>query len=72
MSSIYKIMIGLPSGEVITVSQKIIDILSSKGLLWREAIFDGDNFVVHHIYNDSTFDKIIKVLSDIPDSELWE
>lgn len=65
----YKIIVGLPSGEVMNVPQKGINMLRSNGLVWKEVLFDGEANIVYYVYDDSLMDDVVDVLSDLSGSD---
>lgn len=66
----YKTIVGLPSGETMVLPPGGIRLLLYNGLLWKEAIFDGEHNVVYYVFSDSLMDRIVDVLAEL-DPDEW-
>lgn len=66
----YKTIVGLPSGETMVLPMGGINLLLQNGLLWKEAIFDGEHNVVYYVFSDSLMQEIEFTLGEL-DSEEW-
>jgi len=66
----YITIVGLPSGETMVLPMSVIRTLLQKGLLWKEAIFDGEHRVVYYVFSDSLMERIEDVLGDL-DADEW-
>jgi len=66
----YITIVGLPSGETMVLPIGGINILLDNGLLWKQAIFDGEHNVVYYVFSDSLMDRIIDTLGDL-DANEW-
>jgi len=65
----YKTLVGLPSGEIMVVPQKAVGLLFNNGLLWKEAIYDGQHHVVHYVFEDTLIYDIYDTLGEIDQRE---
>lgn len=66
----YKDLIGIPSGEVLSLPISIIILLKEERLIRKDAIFNGDKNIVYYVFDDENLDKIIDFLSYV-DDKLW-
>ena len=70
MSKTYKTIVGIPSGEALVLPIGGIKLLLKNGLLWKEAIFDGEHHVVYYVFSDSLLPDIEWLLGEL-DTDEW-
>jgi len=71
----YKIIIGIPSGEILDIPPMGIELLKSNDLIWKRVIIDEDNNGIttrwlSYVYKDSNINDVYYVLSDM-DATAW-
>lgn len=66
---LYNDVIGLPSGEVLTLPFNIVSKLIKVHLIYNEFIFDGTENRLRYAYDDEDYDEIIDYLGSMDDNE---
>lgn len=63
----YRDIIGIPSGEVFSLPQNIINKLRKEGLIYKDTFNDGEHNIISYVFDDYFYDDIIGCLSDSDD-----
>jgi hypothetical protein len=66
----YQIIVGKPSGEVMYLPKKGIDILIKNNYLVNELIYDGLNIKPYLLFKDDNLLEIIDILSMLS-NDIW-
>jgi len=66
----YQIIVGKPSGEVMYLPKKAIDILIKNNYLVNDLIYDGLNIKPYLLFKDDNLLEIIDILSMLS-NDIW-